>query len=93
MGMSTHIVGIKPPDAKWSRMKSIYDACIAAQVTLPKEVVAFFDGEVPDDRGVLVYIERLPCVSKVNDASGSGFTVDITKLPPDVKEIQFLNSW
>jgi hypothetical protein len=93
MSMSTHVVGFKPPDDKWKKMKAIYDACKAAQVNPPEEVEDFFSNGSPDDRGVEVSIEKLPCTKKYNSDSEDGFEIDIKKLPPDVTVIRFYNSW
>lgn len=95
MGMSTHVVGIKPPDAKWKKMKAVWDACKSAGISVPDEVCEFFGNETPDPKGVVVELEKQGCVSKYNDAdrTAAGFEVDVTKLPADVKIIRFSNSW
>ena len=93
MGMSTHVVGFKPPDAKWKAMKQAWDACQKAGVPVPDEVLAFFNHEPPDAAGVEVDIQRLPCTSKYSDDSAQGFEIDVKKLPPDVTIIRFYNSY
>ena len=96
MGMSTHVVGIKPPDAEWRRMKKVWDACKEAGISAPGEVYEFFEGEAPDDVGVLVDEDKLgKAVEEYNSDSdpSSGFEVDLTKLPKDVKKIRFYNAW
>lgn len=90
MGMSTHIIGFRPPDEKWKKMKIIWDACEAADVTPPEEVLIFFDHEPPDDKGVEVAIEAKDWSDK--DMS-QGYEVDITKLPKGLTIIRFYNSW
>jgi hypothetical protein len=47
MGMSTHVVGFKPPDEKWRKMKAVWDACEAAGTDPPAAVSKFFEGDVP----------------------------------------------
>ena len=42
MGMSTHVVGFKPANAKWLNMKAIWDACQEAEIAVPDEVGDFF---------------------------------------------------
>lgn len=54
MSTSTHIVGFRPPDAKWNQMKAVWHACGAAKVPVPEGVLKFFEYEAPDDNGVLV---------------------------------------
>lgn len=93
MSMSTHVVGIRPADEKWKKMKAAYDACMAAKVAVPKDVEEFFDYEPPDTLGVRIEIEKLPCTSKYRDDMRDGFEVDIKKLPPDVTVIRFYNSY
>lgn len=93
MSMSTHVVGIRPADDKWQKMKAVYDACMAAKTTVPKEVMAFFDHEPPDKSGVRVEIEKLDCVTRYSDDMREGFEVDIKKLPADVTVIRFYNSY
>ena len=91
--MSTHIIGIRPPDARWQQMKAIWDACQAAGVEVPESVGDYFEGENPDSAGVRVEIEDTPAVTEWNDDSASGFEVDIRALPSDVTIIRFYNSW
>lgn len=93
MGMSTHVVGFKPPDDKWKNMKKAWDACEKAGINIPYEILEFFDHQAPDDSGVEVSIERLDCTQKWIGESCDGFEVDIKKLPADVTVIRFYNSW
>lgn len=73
-------------------MKVIYESCTAAGVTVPESVVDFFDGEPPRDRpGADVAITD--AVTSFNDDYRAGFTVDITKLPKDLRYVRFYNSW
>jgi len=91
MGMSTHVIGFRPPDERWKRMKAVYDTCTKAKVEIPKEVDDFFGGGEPDESGVEVEIERTEAVEEWNGRQG--FQVDITKLPKDLKYIRFYNSY
>ncbi len=94
MGMSMYVVGIKPPDAKWNKMKKIYDACQEADMDVPDAVMDYFDGEDPDDKGVLLDESRLgKAVSEYCVEGCSGFEVELSKLPKDVKILRFYNSW
>lgn len=94
MGMSSSLVGVKPPDAKWKAMKAAWEACEAAGVEPPKEVADFFGGERPDPSGVVVIIRDTSAVHEFapHDAA-EGFEVDLTKLPKDVTMLRFWNSW
>ncbi len=91
--MSTHIKGFVPPDNKWKQMKSVYDACETAGIKIPREVFDFFDGDVPVEHGHEVDINV--AINTVTDPSRSAdiWDVDISKLPPHVKVIRFVNSY
>lgn len=93
MSMSSHIVGFRPPDAKWRKMKDAFDACEAADVPIPADVSRFFNHENPDESGVEVPIERTDAVTEYRADMRDGFEIDLTKLPPDVKIIRFFNSY
>lgn len=95
MSMSTHIIGIRPPDDHWRRMKEVWDACKMAEVTPPVAVSEFFNHETPDDKGVTVDLKYSddPSVSEWYDTAANGYEVDITKLPSDVTIIRFYNAW
>jgi hypothetical protein len=93
MGMSTHVVGIKPPDKKWKVMKDAWDACTAAGISVPDEILEFFGHEKPDDAGVIVEIDDTPAVSEYKEDGVEGFEVKVNKLPQDVTVIRFYNSY
>ena len=95
MGMNTHVVGFKPADEKWKKMKTAWDACERAGVEIPDEVLSFFNHVKPDERGVEVEIEKLDCVKAYRREGGgaNGFEVDVKKLPPDVTIVRFYNSY
>lgn len=93
MGMSSYVVGIKPPDDVWRRMKAAYEACEAAGVEIPDEVNRFFNDEAPDAAGVIEDLHGHPCVSKYAGDAAEGLEVDLKKLPPDITVLRFVNSW
>jgi hypothetical protein len=93
MSMSTPVVGIRPPDDAWKAHKAVWDACIKAGVDVPRKTLDFFEGESPDDAGVLVGIDDGPAVSEWQDDCSQGFEVDISSLPEGIKRIRFYNSW
>lgn len=93
MSMSTYVYGIKPADGKWEKMIDVFEACIEAGVSIPSEVNKFFDGKIPDPAGVIIELDGDTGVYPFNDDGESGYTVEISKLPPDVKMIRFVNSW
>lgn len=93
MGMSSHVVGVRPPGGKWLEMKAAYDACLKADVPVPEEVRRFFGHDKPDDAGVIVPLEGSVCCRIWGDDSREGFEVDVTKLPPGVTVVRFYNSY
>jgi len=97
MGMSTYVIGFVPPDERWHQMKAAWDACMVAGVPIPNDVRAFFGGEEPDDRGREITQGALEQLGAVRDwhggGMGSGYEVEVSKLPPEVKVVRFCNSW
>jgi len=93
MGMSTYVVGIRRPDEKWAQMKAVWDACRAAGVGPPDEVLEFFNHESPDPAGIIVELRGTPCIRAYNDDMRQGWEVDIATLPKNVTAVRFFNSW
>lgn len=93
MGMSTHVIGFRPPDAKWKKMKAIYDSCIEAEIDVPDEVDEFFDGEPPDERGIQIDLQKTGCIKKYKGDMVDGYEVEVAKIPKDVTFIRVYNSY
>ncbi len=98
MGMHSYVKGVKPADDKYRKMLAIYQQCRDAQVSVPKEVDDFFNGENPDPKGVVVTLraDAKGPVQEWRDEDNEmleGFEVDITNLPKDVTIIRFVNSY
>lgn len=94
MGMSTHIVGFRPADDRWKKMKAAYEACETAGIPIPKDVDDFFGGDAPGDKpGMEVAIEKSPAVARWGDEYRQGYEIDIKKLPADIAVIRVYNSW
>lgn len=92
MGISTHVVGFRRADKKWNNMKKIWDACEAAGVETPRDVLKFFDGEDPGDRpGMEIEIGK--AITPFKNDREDGFEIEIDELPKDVKVLRFYNSW
>ncbi len=89
MSMSTHVVGFRPPDEKYQRMRAVYEACERAGTSTPQEVLDFFEGEEPSDNGTILPIDSIEYKGYMSE----GLEVDITSLPKGVKVIRFYNSW
>ncbi len=88
MSVSLYVTGFVPPDSEWRAMKKIWDACEAADVEVPKKVVAFFNHESPDESGVSVDLTNAGCVKDWSSDYESGYEVDLAKVPEHVKIIR-----
>ncbi len=96
MSSHTNVIGFKPPDEKWRKMKAAYDACTEAGLDPPKEVEKFFEGRIPDDNGVVLecgVLMKCGAATKWVADMEVGFEVDIKKLPPDVTKLRFYVSY
>lgn len=95
MSVSTHVVGFKPPDDTWKKMKAVWDSCEAAGIRIPKEVCEYFNDTTPDDSGVVITLEKHPCCKKYNNTNQAeeGIEITLSDLPKDVKIIRFYYSW
>ena len=92
MSMSTHVMGVIPPDEKWKQMKAVWDSCETAGISVPKEVEKFFNYEKPDDAGVIFDLV-LPYARRYSDTGSEGYEIDVKDIPENVKTIRFYNSW
>jgi hypothetical protein len=101
MGMSTHVVGFVPPDEQWQKYRDVYFACQAAGIKLPQEIEYYFDGREPSENGMEIELEpnygekanKEGSVVRWQNEHGSGYEVDLSKLPKNVKHLRFYNSW
>lgn len=94
MGMSTSVVGIKPPDAQFKKMLKAYKACEEAGIGIPSNISDYFNNEEPNELGVEVDESDLgEAIKKYGGDGQSGYDVHLDKLPKDVKIIRFFNSW
>ena len=93
MSMSTHVVGIVPADEKYNLMREIWELCTKAGISAPDDVYDFFQDEEPDEKGVQIDIKRSDAVESWSEEGASGFQVDITKLPENIRFVRFYNSW
>lgn len=86
MAMSVRVIGFGPPSERWSQMKAVWDACMAAKVDVPAEVEAFFDDGPPDDHGQEV---RVSSTDWTNGDMLVGLDVHVDKIPENVKVLRF----
>ncbi len=93
MSMSVSVYGIRPPDKKWEKMAAAYNACKEAGLSIPPQIDTFFDGSAPDPKGVIIRLTKDHGVSEYHGDGESGLVIDVSKLPKDITEIRFVNSW
>jgi hypothetical protein len=99
--MNFRIEGIKPPDEEWQKKKAAWDACIEAGIDAPEQLWDFFEGETPDDEGVVVELGCGPdeyetahdALEPYREEMVDGYVVDLAKLPADIKKLRFVLSW
>lgn len=83
------VMGIKPPDEKWKKMKAVWDACVVAGLPIPRQVEQFFNDETPDKDGVKIDLTLHPAVEDIKGAGVWGYAVHICDLPADIKIVKF----
>lgn len=83
--MCMYVVGICSPDDQWQKMKAAYEACENAGVDIPESVLAFFDWQVPNIRGMEV---KLP-LKEWGDQRREGYELAVKDLPPHVMSLLF----
>ena len=95
---SLEIVGVRPPDDEWRKMKAIWDSCESADIEPPKEVRNYFGDDGPHEEGICVGVEK-EVVSEGHEfmttgvrdgATGDYYLVELAKLP---KNITHLKVW
>ena len=78
--MGLHLYAVTPAtDKKWKKMKAIWDACKDAKIDPPPEVDEFFNGETPDDDGVVEEIDEL--LSRRDSNGYDSWDIAIKRIP------------
>lgn len=98
MGMTSYVIGIRPPDDKYKKMLAVYNACITANIVIPDEITDFFNGQDPDPAEVHIDLKdtgKNPCVLNYYDVEGNsqGLEVVLDRLPKDIRILRFVNSF
>lgn len=90
MGMDTHVRLLRDGNSPDHQAKlAVLRSCLAAGVSLPKEIDDYFNGEYDEDFPLEVAFEA----RRWSHEMGEGYEVDIDDLPEGVKTIRFYNSW
>jgi hypothetical protein len=96
--MSTHVTGVRDLDGQFARMIAAKLACEAAGVGYPQELRDYFGCSVADDesyhREEMESVDISAAIEKSHphDAADA-WTVDLSKLPEEVKAIRFCNRY
>ena len=85
MSISLYVVGLRPVDDKWRKMKAAWDACSEAGFDAPEIVKKFFDYVYPKDENA---IEVKIDIEKYSAAYRHGYEIDLSTLPDDVTKIR-----
>ncbi len=101
MSHSLHVVGFVPPDQQFRDKLAAYQACKAAKIAIPDELLEFFGDEPPDPKGQQIelawgdHIEKpgKPCVTPYRAEMVTGFDIDLSKLPESVKTLRVFISY
>ncbi len=82
------LTAVKAPDEKYKRYKKVWFACEEAGVDIPEEVLDFFEGMVPDERGVV--IENCSHFTKEWEEHKwtGGKIIDLAKVPDDITHLR-----
>lgn len=82
MSVGLYVRGLVEPTDRFQKMYAAYEACKAAGVQVPDEVVKYFGDEEPDPNGLIVDI------SAASSCKDNVIEVDLTKLHKDITKIQ-----
>lgn len=98
MSVHTYVQLGRDIDEKTQKYQKILDACNDAGIEPPSEVRIFFeeldDDDIELEDGVLWEDTATDAISKYNtDDARSIISVDLSKLPEDVKHVRFVNSY
>ena len=85
--MSLHVYAVTPAtDKGWKKMKAVWDACKTACIDPPPEVEEYFNGEVPDDDGVVEEIDNL--LRRLDSKGYDSWELSIEDIPDGVTELR-----
>ncbi len=74
-------------DEHYKRMKAIYDNCITEEIAPPDEVLYdYFDGEIPDERGIVIDLEEHTIEWQGED--NFGIEISLAGLPKNITTIR-----
>lgn len=88
----TCVVGLASVDETFLRMLAVFDACLAAKVSLPPEVEEYFGGKYPQgsEHGRSVDISDYVVVQKECADDVTYYDVSVRFLPEAVHTVRFV---
>lgn len=87
MSRDVSITGYRPPNEQFKKMGAVYDACRAAKIPIPEEVLKYFNYESPPSHGgVSVKIES--AITALPGPVVWEWTIDVSKLPQGLPYIR-----
>lgn len=92
MSMSTYIQVLKPKTKEYEKKLNIYKSCKELNISVPQEILDFFDGEVCEE-GIITEIPKEAMREYADDCCREFFEVDLKKLPKNATMIRFVNSY
>lgn len=91
-----HVTGIVPADEEFKQKLEAYRTCERAKVPIPRELSKFFGDEEPNPLGREIRLtdgRNHASVTNYGADMVDGYTVDLAKLPPEVKLLRFTNHY
>lgn len=91
MGMDSYVKGLKQKTEEYEKKLNIYKSCEELEISVPKEILDFFDGEICEE-GIIVELPK-EAIREEYDDGIEFIEIDLSKLPKDIAKIRFVNSY
>lgn len=80
--MTIKIVGFRPVNQEYLNMKTIYNACIKANIEVPDEVKLFFEDKPPPIEDKAIEVDMSPGkLHGVSNHKDNSMIIDLDQLP------------
>lgn len=94
MGMSKHVIAfINDEDPAYQKHANVLKACMAANVSLPKETAQYFNTNEVYEQLLEEKLEIDLPVQEWNNDHAEGFEILVENIPIGTYKIRFYNSW
>lgn len=89
MSVSLGVYVIRPADDTYRKKLAAWLALKDAGIDAPKALQEYFGWEEPDEKGLVQYLHHdHPALEAYADDCAEGYTVDLSKLGPDVRYLR-----